>query len=534
MAADLAVIGAKIRTLDPERPWATAVAVKDGTIVAVGDDAAIRAECDAKTNVIDGTGMHMVPGLTDAHFHPFHGTDQEIGADLTKVRTLDELRAALAAERAKVGPDAWVRGWGLVFEVFAETGIRGDLFADAIDGAPALLMFFDFHNAVATPAALALCGVTGHEVFPDFSTVVVDEMGAPTGELQEMSAMNLVRDRIPARTPEQKRQAYVANMKIWNSLGLTGLHAMIGKPHFFDLLRDLEGSGDLSLRMRIPLWAEPEMTLDEMRAWLPYRNERGRRWTGGTAKFFIDGTIEGGTAWLIEPDTEGASHTPYWPDPAHYTAAVDCFAKGGFQCVTHAVGDMAVRHALDAYEAAGPVPGAMHRVEHIEVLQDEDLPRFAKLGVAASMQPLHMAMFDAAGNDEWSRRVGPERRKLAFRTRDLIGSGATLALGSDWGVAPYDPRLGMAWCRLRRTPGCPEKGAIEPRQALTGLQTLAGYTTEAAKVVGDESVAGKIKEGYRADLSAFAADLVDTPPDDLLHVPTRLTVVDGEVMFQAE
>jgi predicted amidohydrolase YtcJ len=343
-----------------------------------------------------------------------------------------------------------------------------------------------------------------------------------------------VRDRIPERTPEQKRRAYVDNMKVWNALGLTGLHAMMGKPELLDVVRDLEAAGDLTLRLRMPLWVEPEMTLEEMRGWLPYRNERGRRWTGGTAKFFIDGTIEGGTAWLIEPDTEGASHQAYWPDPAHYTAAVDLFAKAGFQCVTHAVGDMAVRHALDAYKAAGPVPNAMHRVEHIEVLHDEDLPRFAKLNVAASMQPLHMAMFEAEGHDEWSRRVGPERRKLAFRTQDLIQSGAALALGSDWGVAPYDPRLGMAWARLRRTPGRPEKGAIEPRQALTGLQTLAGYTTEAARVLGDQSVAGKIKEGYRADLSAFAADLVDTPPDDLLSVPTRLTVVDGEVTFQSE
>jgi predicted amidohydrolase YtcJ len=150
------------------------------------------------------------------------------------------------------------------------------------------------------------------------------------------------------------------------------------------------------------------------------------------------------------------------------------------------------------------------------------------------MQPLHMAMFEADGSDEWSRLVGPERRKLAFRTRDLLASGATLALGSDWAVAPYNPRLGMAWCRLRRTPGRPEKAPIEPRQALTGLETLAGYTTQAAKVLGEDHIAGKIKEGYHADLSAFAADIVETAPDDLLSVPTRLTIVDGEVMFQAD
>jgi predicted amidohydrolase YtcJ len=534
MAADLALIGARIRTLDPARPWATAVAIKDGVIVAVGDDATVRDACDGKTTVIDGAGMHVTPGLTDPHFHPFLSSDATVGADLTQVRTLDELRAALAEEHRRVGPDAWVRGWGLVFEVFAATGIHGDLVANATGGAPTFVTFFDYHNAVASPSALAIAGVTGSELFVDFSTVVVDELGAPTGELRENGAMDLIRAFIPERTPEEKRRNYIANMRIWNSLGLTGVHAMDGKPETYDLLRQLEGDGDLTIRMRSPLWIKPDMTMDDMRAWAPLKTERGRRWQGGTAKFFIDGTIEGGTAWLVEPDTEGAGTQPFWPDPAHYTAAVNLFAKAGFQCVTHAVGDMAVRHTLDAYEAAGPVPDAMHRVEHIELLQDVDLPRFARLGVAASMQPLHMAMFDAAGDDQWSRLVGPERRKLAFRTRDLLASGATLALGSDWGVAPYDPRLGMAWARLRRTPGRPERGPIEPRQCLTGLETLAGYTAAAARVVSEQAIAGMIQEGCRADLSAFAADLVETPADDLLTIPTLLTVVDGDVVYQAD
>jgi hypothetical protein len=286
--------------------------------------------------------------------------------------------------------------------------------------------------------------------------------------------------------------------------------------------------------MVIPLWQRPETTFDEMRAQLPLRDERGRRWRGGTAKFFIDGVIESGTAWLVEPDTEGQCTEPFWPDPSKYVAAVELFAKAGFQCVTHAVGDMAVRCALDAYEAAGAAEDIHHRVEHIEVLQDKDLPRFAALDVVASMQPLHMSMQEPDGSDEWGRRVGPKRRKLAFRTRDLIASGANLALGSDWMVAPFDPRIGMSFCQLRRDPGSPERGAVEPRQALTGEEVLAGYTINAARAVSEEHLNGQIKEGYRADLSAFAADIVTIDPDERLELPTRLTVVDGEVVYRGE
>jgi predicted amidohydrolase YtcJ len=533
LAADLAIIGASIRTLDPDQPHATPVAIQDGTIIAVGDDATVRAVCDATTELIDGAALYIVPGLTDSHFHPFWGTLATRGVDLTRARTLDDLRAGLAAERAKVGPDEWVVGWGLGFEMFAETGIRGDLIAEAVGGGLAYVGFFDGHTGLASPAALAFADVTGRETFEDFSTVVVDEHGVPTGELRENGAMDLIKNAMPQPTAEVKYGWYVENIKKWNALGLTGLHVMIGSPAHLDLARQLEANGDLTVRMIIPFWQQPETTFDEMRALLPHKDARGRRWRGGAAKFFIDGVVEAGTAWLLAPDTKGAGNQPFWPEPEKYTAAVDLFAKAGFQCTTHAVGDQAVRHALDAYQAAGAAPGVRHRIEHIELLHDEDLPRFAQLGVSASMQPLHMGNFEADGSDEWSTRVGPERRKRAFRTRDLVDSGATLALGSDWMVATYDPRIGMAWAHLRRTPGQPERGQIEPCQALSRDEVLAGYTTEAAKTVGEEAIAGRVKPGFRGDLSCFDADIVTADPDELLTVTCLLTVVDGDIVHRA-
>jgi hypothetical protein len=512
---------------------ASAVAISGGTITAVGDEADVRDLIGPETEFIDGRDLAVVPGLTDSHFHPFWGAIATQGVDLTQALTLDDLRALLRTERARVGPDAWVIGWGLTFEMFQETGIRGDTFEEAVGGGLAYLRFFDGHTGVASPAAIRAAGVTGRETFPDFATVVVDGQGVPTGELREGGAMALVTRAIPEASDETRYGWYLDAMKRWNAVGLTGIHAMDGSPETYDLLRTMEDRGDLSIRMIVPLWQQPEFTFDCMRDQLRHRDDSGELWRGGVAKFFIDGVIESGTGWLIEPDTKGMGTEPFWPDPAKYQEAVRIFAEAGFQCVTHACGDMAVRCALDAYERSGAATGVRHRIEHIEILSDEDLPRFARLGVTASMQPLHMNAFDPDGSDEWSLRAGPERRTQAWRTRDLLNSGATLALGSDWMVAPFDPRIGMAWARSRRPAGMRSRGLINGEQALTGLEALQGYTTGAARAVSEEHLSGKIKVGYRGDLTAFAADPVDCDPDALVDLPVLLTVVNGRVVHRA-
>jgi predicted amidohydrolase YtcJ len=251
------------------------------------------------------------------------------------------------------------------------------------------------------------------------------------------------------------------------------------------------------------------------------------------AKFFIDGVIDTGTGWLYEPDTLGDGTQPFWPDPDRYARAVRLFAEAGFQCATHATGDYGVRAALDAYRAAGSAPGVMHRVEHIETLQDEDLPRFAAEGVAASLQPLHMQWRLGDFSDSWAMRLGPERCARAWRSRDLLRTGAVEPLGSDWPVAQYDPRVGLAWARLRRTPGDPEAPVFEPEQVLNGLEALEGYTSATARVAGEPAVAGRIAPGCRADFTGFAADVVDTTPDELPDLSVLLTVVGGRVVHEA-
>jgi predicted amidohydrolase YtcJ len=531
-AADLAVLGADIRTLDPDRPHATAVAVRDGLIVAVGDDDEVRAHTGRATELVDGRGMALVPGLVDSHIHPFHGTDGTRGADLNGLRTLDEVRAALGAERARCDPGAWVLGWGLSYDAFHDTPISADAIADATGDAPAYLTFFDYHSALASRPALALAGVDGPRAFGAGAAVVCDDGGRPTGELQEPPAMELVHARVPERTGAERLDAYAASLRALNALGLTGGHVMLGWPWLLDELEELEARGDLTLRCVVPLLFEPGVSDAEVDALLAQRDRRGRRWRGGAAKFFIDGVIDSGTAWLFEPGPGGEGTEPFWPDPARYAEVVARCAREGFQCATHAIGDRAVSAALDAYRDAEARGSAPHRIEHLETLRDIEVARLAAEGVAASMQPLHAEGLDEPGPFNWRDRLQPEQAAAGFRWGDIRRSGAILALGSDWPVASADPRLGLAWARLRRAPGRPERAPFAPDQRLGALDALAGYTTEASRIVGEEHVSGRIAPGLRADLTGLGADPVDCPADELPDVPVLLCVVDGEIVFR--
>lgn len=529
-SADLAVLGARIRTLDPARPWATAVAVRDGVVVAVGSDAEVRAACDARTELLDGSGLAVVPGLVDSHLHPLWAADLAVGVDASGIVDVEGLRAALRRERERVGPEAVVRAWSVDYALFADGRMDGRVLEE-LAGGPALVIMFDLHTYLATPSVLAMAGVTGGEDFGEASEVVVRD-GRPTGELREFPAFFRVADALPGVTRAARLDRVAAVFGELNAAGLTGAHAMDGSPDSFELLRELEGSGRLSVRLVVPLWVKPSLGPEVLEEYAGLVGEHGVLWRGGVAKFFIDGVVETGTAWLEAPDTQGDGTRAYWPEPERYAAEVGRFTRAGFQCATHAIGDRAVRAALDAYRAAGPARRGTHRIEHLETLPDAELERVAREGIVASMQPLHMQWRAPDGSDAWAQRLGPERTRRAFRTQDLLAAGALVTLGSDWPVASFDPRLGMAWARLRRAPGAPEGTVLEPEQRLDALATLHGYTTAPAAVVGEGAVSGRICVGRRADLTAFSADPVDTDADELPGLGVGLTVVAGRVVHR--
>jgi predicted amidohydrolase YtcJ len=530
-APGLAIVDCRARTLDPQRPSASAVAMRDGVILAVGDTPEVRAICDARTEILDGRGMVLTPGLIDLHQHTIYALPFLRGADLTGVRSLDELRTAMTAERLRTEADHWVLGWGLRYDVFGRHRISNNALEEAAEGAPALIRMYDGHASLATRRAIELAGVTERTEFPDGSKVIFED-AVPTGEIREMAAVSFLTAAAPPLTDAERRGTMVDLLRRFNVAGLTCVHLMCDRGDPVRLARDLEESGLLTARLVIPVWARPGENGEQREAQLATRDECGRLWRRGVVKFFADGVIDNGTAWLLEPDARGQNQEPVWSNRAEYAASVSLFADAGFQCATHAVGDGAARDVLDAYRRAGARPGIQHRIEHLETLPDEQVPRFASEGVIASLQPSHMFALLDDGSDPWTSRVGPERAARGWRCRDLLTSGALVTLSSDFPVADFDPRTGMAWARLRREPRT-SRPPLVPEQCLDGLQALEGYTSSAARALGEQEVAGRLAVGYRADVTAWDADPVLCSADELVDLPVRLTVVGGQVVHRA-
>ena len=281
MDGDLLLTGATIRTLDPAGPRASALVARGGRLVYVGGDAGAREHAPAGAEHVDGRGCTVVPGLVDAHLHPLDGTDHTPGADLSGCRTLDAVTGALRAERDRAS-EGWILGHGLDYGVFGD-GIHHAALAEVLAGAPAFLRFYDVHTALASPAALAVAGVTGARTFDEGAEIVCDAAGRPTGELREAAAIGIVESALPGRTREERLVAYARTLRAFNAAGLTGGHAMVGTPAMLDDYAELEARGDLTFRTVVALRQEPGVTDAGIERDLALQHARGRLWRGGVA-----------------------------------------------------------------------------------------------------------------------------------------------------------------------------------------------------------------------------------------------------------
>ena len=520
--ADTLLVGATVRTLDPARPTATVLAISDGTIVAL-DDAALELR-GARTSVIDLAGAILTPGLVDGHTHPLLGAEMFVGLDLSDCRSLPDLRDSLAGAARGLARGEWVQGYALDHNVFGGAPIDKTLIEDVLNGIPTFLRLYDGHSALANNAALEAAGIHGPRQFDQRSEIVCDSEGRPTGHLVEHAAMQIVSEAIPPMPLAERRERVMGVLNAMAASGLTGGHVMDGTDESVELLTRLEEDGELPMRLRLAPWCMPGVDLDQL---VDAQRRMGRRWAIRAVKFFIDGTVEGGTAWLERPDCHGQSTDAFWLDPAEYTKAVQHFVAARVQTATHAIGDAGVRHVLDTLEDV-PTGRVRHRVEHLETLPLQQAHRLARLGVVASMQPSHSAYTKADHSDAWSTRIGDERANRAWCCRDMRDAGATLVLGSDWPVASFDAREVLSYARLRRHAGT-DTPPVLPDQGLTGLMALEGMTSQAAEAAGESAVAGRIAPGFRADLTAFTVDPVAAPADEVGEAPIRMTMTDGQV-----
>ena len=525
MSADLLLVGTTVRTLDPARPIAHAVAVRGDRIVGLDDDAlALRG---AATEVIDLDGAVTTPGLVDGHAHPLLGATAFVGIDLSQCHDLGDLRAALAGAEPRT--DGWVTGFGLDHNVFGGAPITNAVLDEVLPGRAVLVVLYDGHSAIASSEALRRAGVSGPRRFEQRAEIVCDAAGRPTGLLLEHAAMEVVRDVVPPMPAAELRSRLHAVLDGMAATGLTGATMMDAEGDALAVLEDAEEHGDLAVRLRVMPWCMPE---DELAAIDAFQGRRGRRWAVGGVKFFIDGTVEGGTAWLDHADCHGQGTDAFWRDPAAYTRAVRHFAATGVQTATHAIGDAGVRHVV-ASLAGVDTRGVRHRVEHLETLPLDDVRRLVNAGLVASMQPSHAGYTRADLTDEWATRLGADRAARAWVCRDIRDAGGILVLGSDWPIAGYDAREVLGYARLRRRPGSIDAPVV-PAQALTGLMALEGMTTHAALADGASAEAGRIAVGCRADLTAFTLDPVEAPADEVADAPIRLTVSGGLVTHREE
>ena len=530
--ADFALVDVRIRTMDPTRPFATALAVRDGRVVAVGDRADVADLIDASTRVLSGPRWAVTPGIVDGHQHLLMGAQVSRGASFDRVATLAGVREVLRAERARVGAGAWLHGYAFEYAALEGVDFQHALIDEAAGSGPMLIHALDMHTAYANAEALRVAGVTGSRDFPDGSYIVVDDDGRPTGELREMSAVRTVMDAAPTPSPGEQMQWYVDAIRAQNSVGITGIHQMDGGRDVIEVLTALEAEDRLDLRVCLHSWVDPSDDEDALADIVARRDLGGARWSAGAVKFMVDGVIDTGTAWLEEPDTDGDGGEPMWPDVDHFRRTVRRFHDAGFRIATHAIGDRAVREVLDAY-AAFPGGAGRHRIEHVETVPPATMARFAAEGVTASMQPIHLRWLNAAMTDPWSMRLGGGHRcEHAMPSGDIGGSGATVVLGSDWPVAPYDPRLGFFSAQRRFAPDADDRRSIGTSRALTGEETLAGYTVAAAQVCGGEG--GVLRVGAPADLVAWGDDPATCSPEDVVELPVHLTLVGGRVVHQAD
>jgi predicted amidohydrolase YtcJ len=524
---NLILTNANVYTVNPRQPRASAIAIANDRILAVGGDAEIAAISLPHAQRIDLRGAFVLPGLIDAHLHL-----ELTGFALQRV-PLDEVPSITEAVRrvreraAHVPAGQWIEGWGWQQAIWDGQFPTAQQLDAATTHHPVCLRAKSGHAAWMNSLALRLAHISGETQDPDGGAIVRDAAGEPAGVLLE-NAMRLVNEVIPDPTPDEEEQATLAAMRAMNRAGLSGVHCMDGKGGIvtFNTYQRLRERRLSTLRVVKMLPAED---LDAV-VGTGLHSGFGDAWLRiGGVKVFADGALGPKTAWMVEP-YEGEPHNtgiPLW-DLEQLVELITKAHAHGLSVTTHAIGDRANRTVLDAHDAARREGGARtsalrDRIEHCQVLQPGDIARFGRLGIIASVQPIHatqdMRMVDA----HWGARG-----RYAYAFRDLLNAGARLALGSDSPVESFDPLIGIhAAVTRRRRDGRPA-GGWYPEQRLTIEEAIHGYTIGAAYAGYSEHELGSIVPGKLADLTVLSHDLTSIPPDEILNVKVERVMVGGQ------
>jgi predicted amidohydrolase YtcJ len=529
VAADLLITNATVRTMDLRQPEAQAIAIIGNRIVAVGGNSVLRETAGAKTRIIDARGRLVLPGFNDAHVHFLSGGLQLSQVDLRDAATPAEFTRRIREFAAKVPVGGWMTGGDWDHERWPGAPLpTTELIDAATTNVPVFVSRLDGHMALANTRALELAGVTRDTKDPAGGLIVRDARGAPTGLLKD-AAMGLVSRVVPPSTFAQKLSAARAATEHAASVGVTSVQDMSTGADI-GVYQELRGELKTRIYGFSPLPEWERVARSGLRR--PFGSDMLR--VGGL-KGFSDGSLGSTTALFFEPYKDSPSTSGLPADEMFPEGEMRKRVKGadaaGLQVVVHAIGDKANETMLSIFEevlgANGP-RDRRFRIEHAQHLRRADIPRFARAGVIASMQPYH-----AADDGRWAeKRIGQERCQGTYAFRSLLNAGTTLAFGSDWNVAPLDPMQGILAAVTRRTLDGKHPDGWVPEEKITVEEAVRAYTVGSAYAEFAEEVKGTLSPGRLADLVILSRDIFKIDPGEIGSVRVDTTIMDGRVVFE--
>lgn len=528
--ADLVLLSARIWTGDPKNPEVEALAVRGDRIIAVGSDKEIQALKGPKTVVVDGKWRRVVPGFIDCHTHMEGGGFDLLAVDFRATKSPAEFTSTLAAYAKTKPAGEWLTdgAWDQT-QWNPPTPPTKALLDPATGDRPACLSRGDGHQVVCNTLALKLAGIAAATPDPPGGVIVKDAKGEPTGVLKD-GAMDLVWKVRPARTAAEVAAALRAAMKNAAQNGVTSVQDLPGDPKGVLAWDAMRSTGAMTVRVSVRptilAWQKVRELQDTV------KNDDWVR-VGGV-KGFMDGSLGSGTAVMFEGFTDEPGNRGVYAAEAIPLSKMETNIMGadkaGLQVEVHAIGDRANSDLLDIYQRVEKANGPRDRrfrIEHAQHLRAADIPRFAQLGVIASMQPYH-----CVDDGRWAeKRLGPERAETTYAFRSLLDDKATLAFGSDWNVAPISPILGIAAAVTRSTLDGKNPGGWVPEQKISVEEALRAYTVSAAYAGFEEKSKGSLETGKLADFVILGADPFRVKPEEIEKIQIDATVVGGKTVY---
>jgi hypothetical protein len=535
--ADLVLRGGRIYTVDRQRRSVEALAVRGGRIVALGSAVEIAPLVGAETRLVELGDEMVLPGFHDAHVHPLQGGIDALGCDLAGLASVHAVLARVRECAARDGGTGWVVASGWDLSLFPAANPSRHLLDRSVPDRPVFLQGADGHSAWVNSRALALAGLTRETPAPPRGVIEREpETGEPSGTLRE-SAIALVRELVPPPDEERRREGLRLGLRQAASAGITSLlDAAVGRADL-EVYGELDEHGELRARVTACAVLAPGGA-SELDALLAERERfRSARLDPDCVKIFVDGVLEGETAALIDPYLDGGAPSgrrgTLLHEPAALAEVVARLDRTGLHVHLHAIGDRAVRTALDAIEHARERngPGGRHHIAHLQLIAPDDLARFRTLGVTANVQAL-WAYPDAYITDVNLPAVGRERVDRMYPIGSLRRAGARIVGGSDWPVSSIRPLDAIEVALTRQDPRGERPGELNRAERVDLATMIAAYTIEGAWLVGREGETGSLEVGKLADLVILERDLFDLLPAEISEVRVLRTFLEGEAIFE--